>query len=332
MLLSIIVPAYNAEKTIERCVVSLTGQSFSDIEIIIVNDGSTDGTAAIINTLQKTDGRIKCIHGKNRGVSYARNCGMAAACGEYIMFCDADDTYKRDMCEKLISARSESGADFTMCGYTEIYKSKTVQSPCPFSENDDIFSDIVLPLAFSGVNGFMGCITNGLFSSKIIKSEKLRFNENVRIAEDLLFLCSYLLCCKSFAGISDCLYNYYLNDASVTKNYSGALEANCRELEKSLFFLLSAHGITPPENAANKLALSFAISLIINEARRGNKKPFVKKLLAAVAAPQIYKERIKAVQGSSRTLKLKKMIALNPLFSAAFFFIRRIQTLLGVAF
>ena len=101
-MISVIVPVYNRKETLERCVQSLRGQTYPDLEIILVDDGSTDGSGALCNALAREDVRIRVIHKENGGVSSARNAGIEAAKGEYLMFTDSDDYAEAQMAEKLL--------------------------------------------------------------------------------------------------------------------------------------------------------------------------------------------------------------------------------------
>ena len=108
-IVSIIVPVYNAEKTLERCVRSLMAQTLRSIEIILVNDGSRDQSLAICQRLAQEDGRIRLIDKPNGGVSSARNAGLDVARGDYVMFCDSDDWVEPDWCESMVSLFSPGG-------------------------------------------------------------------------------------------------------------------------------------------------------------------------------------------------------------------------------
>ncbi len=113
--ITIIIPVYNAEKYIKDCLLSITNQIFKNIEVICINDGSTDNSLAILNNYAKVDERIKVFSQKNQGPAKARNVGLENASGEFIMFCDADDTYNADMCATLIKGIQKSGSDLAMC-------------------------------------------------------------------------------------------------------------------------------------------------------------------------------------------------------------------------
>ena len=120
--ISIITPVYNAEKYIERCVNSVLNQTYENIEFIIVNDGSTDNTAKILNRLKKNDSRIMVIHKKNEGVSKARNTALKKATGKYVLFVDADDWLESTMCEDLISHAEKNNSDVVICEYYNYYE------------------------------------------------------------------------------------------------------------------------------------------------------------------------------------------------------------------
>ena len=123
-LISIIIPAYNIELYIEKTVDSVLAQTYADFEIIIVNDGSTDNTAAVIDELAKKDSRIKVIHKENGGVTSARLVGVKAAKGEYIGFVDGDDTIEPDMYELLLNNALKYNADVSHCGYQMVFPSR----------------------------------------------------------------------------------------------------------------------------------------------------------------------------------------------------------------
>ena len=121
-LVSIIVPVYNLEKYIEKCVRSLLQQTYTNVEIILVDDGSRDESGEICDRLASEDSRIKVIHKENGGLSSARNCGIENATGEYIMFVDGDDFISELMVEKLYVALKDNCADISVCCFKNIYE------------------------------------------------------------------------------------------------------------------------------------------------------------------------------------------------------------------
>lgn len=117
-LVSVIVPAYNAEQTVEKCIESLLRQSWRNIEVLAVDDGSTDRTAEIVRRLGERDGRVLLLQQKNGGTSAARNLGLSRATGEYLLFVDADDYVDSDYIERLVQRAVSTGADLVLCGLT----------------------------------------------------------------------------------------------------------------------------------------------------------------------------------------------------------------------
>ena len=114
-IISIIVPCYNVEKYIERCVTSLVNQTYTNIEIILVDDGSTDSTGELCDNYEKADNRIKVIHKKNGGLSDARNAGMKVAIGNYFFFVDSDDFISTDTIKFLYENLLDKAADISTC-------------------------------------------------------------------------------------------------------------------------------------------------------------------------------------------------------------------------
>ena len=125
-LISIIIPAYNIENYISTCLDSLLAQTYRDLEIIVVNDGSKDGTGAIMDTYAARDSRIMAIHKENGGVTSARLCGVKAATGDWIGFVDGDDIIEPDMYERLMANAVKHGADISHCGYRMVFPSGKV--------------------------------------------------------------------------------------------------------------------------------------------------------------------------------------------------------------
>lgn len=196
-MVSIIVPAYNAEKCIIACVESLVNQTYRDIEIILVNDGSTDSTASILDELRKKDARIKVINKKNGGVSSARNTGIKAAKGEYIMFCDSDDIPDLKWCEELAACAEKYPDRMPVCGYRCVYpnsdKESLVHAVAKPIKNDEGYSfyetkDILLLLE----SAVFFSPWNKLYKTEIIHSNCLIFDETLSLGEDCVFNLNYV--------------------------------------------------------------------------------------------------------------------------------------------
>ncbi len=211
--ISVIIPAYNVEKYIQRCIDSVLAQTFADYEIIIVNDCSSDSTVEIIRKYYNDNKKIKLIqHEKNKGLALTRNTGMDNAFGEYIFFIDSDDWIQADTLAALFKLAKTSNADIAACGISAVYQDgsrKTLHSQrgmiaggaqaLPLIANDKIF-----------VTAW-----NKLYSNELINKYKLRFADMYH--EDIMFAIETLFYCRLYVTIPDEMYNYYQTPASIVR-------------------------------------------------------------------------------------------------------------------
>lgn len=217
--ISVIIPVYNREDCIRRCIQSIREQSYCELEIIIVDDGSTDKSGVICDQMQKEDTRILVFHQKNQGVSAARNYGIRAASGKYIQFVDSDDTIEKYMCEKLVKRQKETDADIVICGYNLITKGKIehIEATDSFFANLSCFVD---DFAYYLKNFLLHNPWNKLYLREKIK---IPFDVNYFAGEDLLFNMEYLCGCTSIASMRDMMYNYYYMPSDRFKNNGGEI-------------------------------------------------------------------------------------------------------------
>lgn len=217
--ISVIIPVYNREDCIWRCIQSIREQSYRNLEIIIIDDGSTDKSGVICERLQKEDTRILVFHQKNQGVSAARNYGIRVANGKYIQFVDSDDTIEKYMCEKLVKRQKETDADMVICGYNLIKKGKIEH----IEATNSFFVDLgcfVGEFAYYLKNFLLHNPWNKLYLREKIK---IPFDVNYFAGEDLLFNMEYLRDCTSIAGLRDVMYNYYYVPSDRYKNNGGEI-------------------------------------------------------------------------------------------------------------
>lgn len=182
-LISIIVPVYNAEKTLRRCVRSLVGQTYRNLEIILVNDGSKDGSLDICREFAGEDARIRVIDQPNGGVSSARNAGLDAATGTFVMFCDSDDWTEPDWCEAMRGNYEEN--DLTIC---EIDRDDI---PLEKAEHPQIL-ETAQRKDFLHRPLLMCALYNKFFARNVIEDNHLRFPEQLSLGEDFAFVLSYV--------------------------------------------------------------------------------------------------------------------------------------------
>ena len=213
--ISVIVPAYNCRERIEDCVKSILSQDHEDLELIAVDDGSSDGTGNILDRLAEGDVRLKVIHKENGGVSSARNRGIAEAEGEYIAFADADDRLTEGSLKVRIEAIEASGADmsigrfFRVAGDTVSLKGSIDKAG--LYDIRDYADEMMLRPA----DLYFGVLWNKLFRRDIVEAHSLRMDENISFSEDMIFVLEYLLHTESVAVTDEPVYYYNLTKGSL---------------------------------------------------------------------------------------------------------------------
>ena len=214
-LISVIVPIYNVEKYLTKCLDSIINQTYKNLEIILVDDGSPDNCPKICDEYAKRDKRIKVIHKKNQGVSVARNVGIESSEGKYICFVDSDDFISNDFLTKLINKIKEENSDAVICDYYT-YKNDKEYKHINKNWKKIVCND--LSMYFGNLRNVHRAVWAALYKKNIIKD--LRFNPELKIAEDFLFLLQVLKNAEKISYVNECLYYYFINNDSVmrTKN------------------------------------------------------------------------------------------------------------------
>lgn len=240
-MVSIVVPAHNVEKYICDCLNSLINQSYRDLEIIVIDDGSTDTTGKLCDSFAEKDCRIKIVHKKQGGVSSARNLGIALASGEWITFVDSDDWLKQDIIAKMMPALKN---DLLNCfGYDVVdvnglYAEKEAFYTGELSREELIANVVYLCDEKYNLGNFYRAIWGKLLRTDIIKNNDIRFSEDLTMGEDALFLVQYLQFVKGLNFISQDGYNYRQISSSVTHRFKEKLyiynDNQYRELKKEL--------------------------------------------------------------------------------------------------
>ncbi len=218
-IISIILPVYNTEKYLGKCLDSLKVQTFPDIEVLCVDDGSQDGSRRICEEYMLADKRFKLLSQPNSGPAAARNLGLRNAAGRYLMFCDADDWYQPDICEKLLKAITASQTDIAICGCRVIDESEQVRP----QEDIDYYR-----LYYSGKQQITGELiqrTNVMLWNKIFKADLVRqygidFPTGYEY-DDNCFYWQYMCVAKTACFLDEELYNYLRrNDSVMGKVYN----------------------------------------------------------------------------------------------------------------
>lgn len=210
---SIIIPFFNGEKYLEECVNSITAQTLEELEVILVDDGSTDNSAAVAEKLISKDSRIKLIRQENKGVSTARNVAMKEALGEYFMFVDADDRLKVDACEVLYNAITETQSDIVSGTYDAFNEERFTYVPDNTGKKPKIYNreDIKKLSLNMGNNLFFQFVWRRLFSAKLIKENKIEYHPDIAIGEDTLFCLECFLSAEKTLTIPVTVYEYRNN-------------------------------------------------------------------------------------------------------------------------
>lgn len=217
-LISIIIPIYNAQSYIERCVKSIQSQCFNNYEILLIDDGSTDDSAKKCDYLSLDDNRIKTFHKSNGGVSSARNLGLDKASGNWILFCDADDELLPNSLQHFVDAITEN-IDFIMADYIEEPYTKLPEISSSHFSNL-LNSNKFLFKEYYGRYG--GYIWNKIFKKEIIDKVHLRFDEGIYYNEDRLFIFQYLSYIshdKHYINLP--VYKYYKSSSSAMASIEG---------------------------------------------------------------------------------------------------------------
>jgi len=244
---SIIIPVYNAEKYLERCVRSLMNQTLEEIEIILVDDSSTDSSLQLCNSFSEEDNRIKVIHKENEGAGKARNTALKLATGEYIGFLDADDYVEHNMFQTLYEKAVSCHADLVMSGVLFVDGAMfSKEGECVrksyFSEDTHFDTEESLKELQMGIVGALPedaddskygmSIWKNLFRHEIIQRNNLTFqSEREMLSEDALFMVDYISCIRKATGIREAFYYYCRNEDSISKSYKQD------RFEKSLVFV-----------------------------------------------------------------------------------------------
>lgn len=229
-MISIIVPIYKVEKYIKKCVDSIIFQSYKDIEIILVDDGSPDNCPMICDEYAKKDNRIKVIHKENGGLISARKAGLKVSTGEYVCFVDGDDWIEPDMYEHIADAIEKYSCDCVITQFYFSFPDKESKSNYLLNKEyytrDEIKKEIFPTMLFAGEYyqfGIYPCCWTKVFKRELLEKHLMDTDERIRMGEDIAFTYPCLMECNSIAFIDKPLYHYRNNPSSMTNAYDSKL-------------------------------------------------------------------------------------------------------------
>lgn len=229
-MISIIVPVYRVEEYLNKCIESIVNQTYNELEIILVDDGSDDNCPQICDEWAKKDSRIKVIHKENGGLVSARQAGFRASTGDYVGFVDGDDWIEPDMYEYIANALRKTDADIAMSEFFFSYTDKEQKSEgClskEFYNREQLQSEVFPTMLFSGRYYRFGIYPNCW--SKVIKRDLLEKNllsvdTRIRLGEDIAFIYPCIMESESICHIDKALYHYRINSESMTQKYDSLL-------------------------------------------------------------------------------------------------------------
>ncbi len=285
-LLSIIVPIYNVAPFLNKCIDSILSQSFSDFELILVDDGSTDGSGGICDGYAKTDNRITVIHKENNGVVSARKAGLKAASGVYVGYVDGDDWIDRDMYRYMIDNAVTYNCDLVMCDVEhEAYSKKEYNNisaalETGYYSRQELEEKLFPIMMYSGTFysfGIYPVIWNKLFRRELLIKHQFAVYDNIRSGEDAACVYPYFLEINSMYFMKyQYLYHYRHSEVQMTATYDSA----SFERFKSLYKFFNSSNLAESEYS-RQLCYYYSYCakiLISSELRKENKKSFFEKI------------------------------------------------------
>ncbi len=271
--ISVIIPVYNGEEYIKRCIDSIINQTYDNIQIIVINDGSTDNTKSILEDYSN----IVLINKENEGVSKARNTGLSLATGDYVYFCDADDYLEKNAFEVLVKEYDNN--DLLRFGHYVVNGEEKKEK----KNNDDILASVDLSfddnkqmIEYLISNKTEGHLWNYLLKLSVIKDNNLLFDENLFYQEDVIFLLEYFLKVKKIKIISNPFYNYYVNENSVTKNLDSSIRnlSSIGALRNKILKILKENNKLYLESLLEQRFLNLQFSYVLDYREKLSKKEY----------------------------------------------------------
>lgn len=223
--ISVIIPVYNVEDKLKRCLDSIKEQSFQDFEVLLIDDGSEDSSGRICDEYVNSDSRFQVFHLDNGGVSCARNYGLKKAKGNYVAFVDSDDYVEKEYLQVLYANAIKAKADIVMCGYYlySVTVATAQERIHTFSEGETIEHPTLQKVLYENIvkcetEGYFS-LCNKLFSNVFIRSNDIRLREDMSFGEDMIFIMDSLKCCQKISFTRQCLYNYELGVSGLFSSY-----------------------------------------------------------------------------------------------------------------
>lgn len=258
-LVSIIVPVYNVEKYLEKCILSVLSQTYTNIEVILVDDGSTDDSLKICETYAKLDNRISVIHKQNGGLSSARNAGLDIARGDFISFIDSDDYVDSRFIENLYNRIISDGSDIAVCEYSRVDEKGDSLPYIPFNKDIVVNEDQFWNLFCSTKLSYCVISCNKLYKARLWKN--IRFKVG-KLNEDAFIIKEIISQCDKISLLSKQLYFYFIRNGSIMNNYTERSLDNVEAYLEILDYLILHKYGSYSKGLLNKIASHLHIAHI----------------------------------------------------------------------
>lgn len=319
-LISVIIPVHNVQNYIRKCLDSVIHQTYSDLEIILINDSSTDDSEKICKEYCLKDNRVKLFNHNSKSAGFSRNYGLEKANGEYVIFVDADDYIEATMCEKLYATIRENESDVCFCGYNKVTETTEERvflngSKIQNYNREEIRNDIIYNTIYVSNNKnklLLYAVWNGMYDLNLIKEHLITFtNENEYFSEDSIFNYEYLMKCNKATIINDNLYNHtFYNKNSICNIYNERY--NC--LDNWYYYLLeraTEENKEKVKKVVQQRYINFTLLRIKQEILLSNKSVIeIIKKIREIINNKITREAIKEVNVKDKSKKQKIFILL----------------------
>ncbi|MDO4269004.1 MAG: glycosyltransferase family A protein [Eubacteriales bacterium] len=274
---SVIVPVYNSEQWLRQCLDSMIGQTYKELEIIVVDDGSTDHSFDLCCQYAERDRRVQVYRKANGGVSSARNYGLRQAAGDWVMFVDPDDWLEREAVEEA-AAEMASGGDFCFCNYYLCYAETKKEQPELYIRTitrEEWYCAVISGWKGDFCLGSLGGIGGKVFDLRVIRENEIQFREDLYLGEDGLFILQYSRFIKTPRVLARAKYNYRIRENSASRRYKPDLREQLMLRFEGVREFIEKEGLEESRNLQIALALlswgSFHV-LIHNARRRPEEK------------------------------------------------------------
>ncbi len=326
-LVSIIIPIYNAELYLVDCLESVIKQSYKNLEILLINDGSTDNSDKICIDYQQKDDRIRYFNNSNHGVSYTRNYGISASKGDYVIFIDSDDICHINMVERLILSCKENDTDISICGIDAFYDTpsnvvKVFNEDNRYLDINSFLTEVVLK---HQTDIYIGGPYNKIFKKTILDLYNVRFLEGRMFAEDFMFVLDYLKCCKTVSIVGTELYYYRRNaiNSLTYKNYHDYdFEKAWNSRERAYYhwenFFESFADLAVDKSRVYYLMVSFMTSMFYAEITSSRKRNEAVRNIKSLLNNEKNMTRVSRSKGASYMEKLKVFMCKHRLIGAIY--------------